>query len=481
VFSDITYLVDIDGNLTDARPKVNIYISSPKVHVGDKVTVSWDSANVTNCVGSDGLIGAKPNVGSSVIEPTAGGQFKYTISCTPVEGGAAINASTSLIVPMPVYKTSYENQQSINVDSNTLAIPKLHDILNRKPDQTELWFSSRIAVSDFFQEGKLSALVFSVRYTGTFFPNYNIHKWADTSSKLYFLHKENDGNWYDMSSMLIDESERFSCITPSFLEVVDLNNDKKPDVVISCTGVDFPINEMLTAYNSKQYILLSQPNLAYKLKEVELSNKIYAHQSTAVDLNNDGNVDIIYVDPHETKIPFVAWGNGDGTFIQDVTRFPLNIFNTGIYGIVAIPVNGKINVILSGSSIGTDPNNLTYGFGTRVFQYNNGKFDQIYTFKVPKVKATGLTYGLMLDAIFDNGSYYGLHVDAWYSNIAIVKYDIGTGTTTIFDNTYPPGQGVVSGDILLINKKIVNLMPDCNIHEPYYYYYYSCSLSIPIN
>jgi hypothetical protein len=58
--------------------------------------------------------------GSEVITPTKGGQYKYTLSCDGVNGNAT--KSVSLIVPIPVYPTSFQNAKLIDQPSSVLPV-----------------------------------------------------------------------------------------------------------------------------------------------------------------------------------------------------------------------------------------------------------------------------------------------------------------------------------------------------------------------
>lgn len=503
VFSDITYLVDIDGNLTDARPKVNIYISSPKIHVGEKVTVSWDSANVTNCIGSDGLIGAKPNVGSSIIEPTAGGQFKYTISCTPVEGGAAINASTSLIVPMPVYKTSYENKNSI-VLNNPKGPPNWevpnYDMESNMATETksgELGFSIRaFAFADFVQNGEYSAIVLSPIWKNVYpKDNPSTMRMPDSPAKLYFLQKNTtDGKWYDITSTLIkDEDSRYTCITPSYVQIADLNNDKKPDAYLVCTGIDFQLNSVWTNdQTSYQYVVLSQPDGIYKINRLDSIGVIYGHNATLADIDNDGNVDIITVDPMINKNVFIGWGNGDGTFRKDLTRFPSVLYGKSVLTVFAVPSRDGIKIITSGDIVEAFPAYDLYhqsvASGVREFVYQNGAMIQNkdFTAITPIVTATVFKFNLILDLIEIGDWYYVTMVDKDYRNYAIIRYQKnGLSAERIAENYTGIMYGSSQGAHLIkltSNNTLVSIQSTCSqMPNPTDWNYLICIWSLKIN
>ena len=471
-------------------PTVSVTLSQTKATVGSSVTLTWSSTNATSCTGLDSMVaGIQPTSGNMTITPTFGGRFTYTISCDGA--GGTSKSSALLIVPMPVYATSYENKNSAAVDNPT--IPPISEISNIVPELGEMYFSERIAFADLFQDGNYSVVVMSTMFKNIFPVGFNPNKGADSPAKIYFLQKDSNGKWTDQTSRLIkDPASRYTCITPSFLEVADLNNDKKPDVVIACTGTDFPFTlppgetEAAPYWVSKQFIILSQADGSYRVKEVPVTspvdNRIYGHQAAVADIDGDRNADILYVDPNGNSKPFIAWGNGDGTFRQDMTRFPTDILNSGIYGIRAIPIDGKINVVVSASAAGSDPN-YPAGYGSKVLHYVNGKFEYLGDFTIPTVVATGLKYGLGLDFIYKNGFYYGYFVDWNYANQAILKLDLKTGVSSILGTlTQPPGYGGPSGNILIRDNSFVNVMADCgnSATKPSDWLYYACAMAIPI-
>jgi hypothetical protein len=479
-------------------PTLAVSISAPKSTVGTPVTVSWSSTDAMSCSGLDGLTGKKATSGSETVSSTVGGQFKYTLSCDGVSGNAT--KSVNLIVPMPVYPTDYENKNNINLDNPT--IPDSSDIKNIVIEPGELGFNPRaMAFADFTQNGAYSAVVLSGMYRAVFPLEVNPGKGADSGAKVYFVEKDSSGLWKDITGTLIkDLSTRYTCISPSFIRVADINNDGKPDVFIGCTGTDFnAANGMdLSPYwASKQYELLSQTDGSYKV--VELPNlKLYAHQVALADIDGDGNIDVITVDTSTNFTPLILWGHGDGAFTADITRFPADMHFKAIYSIAAVPVNGKLNVIVGGYTPGSyrgtatptyDPALDMSWYGTKVLNYTNGKFEYVQDFTdgIPVINKTNYKYSMAYDWIYRSGYYYNLRstTDAkspdWF---AIVKTNAATGASEILEEHYrPDGFGDGPGNLMLTSKnEIVYMMAGCgdNSKRTFDWWYFACKYSVPL-
>ncbi len=480
-------------------PTVSVTISAPKTAVNKSVTLTWSSTNATSCSGADSASGTKATSGTETITPTVGGQYKYTISCDGAGGNAKQTAA--LVVPMPVYATDYENKNNVGLDNPT--IPYNADIKSIVPETGEIHgFNPRaMAFADFTQNGSYSAVVLVGMYRGVFPTEVNPNKAADSGAKVYFVAKDSSGQWQDITGTLIkDPTTRYTCISPSFIRVADLNNDGKPDVFIGCTGTDFNAAngiDMSPYWASKQYQLLSQPDGTYKV--VEIPNlKIYAHQIAIADFDGDGNVDVICTDTSTNFTPIILWGHGDGTYTVDNTRFPADMKFKAIYSVSTVPVDGKLNIIISGSTPGSyrgaatstyDPALDTSWYGSKVLNYINGKFEYIqdFTAGIPVINNTIYKYSLAYDWIYKNGYYYNLRstTDAkspdWF---AIVKTNAATGASVILEEHFrPDGFGDGPGNLLLTSKnEIVYMMAGCgdNSKRTFDWWYYACKYTVPV-
>jgi hypothetical protein len=290
-----------------------------------------------------------------------------------------------------------------------------------------------------------------------------------------------------VTNTLIKDRIQSTCITPSFLHVADLNSDGKPDVYVACTGIDFTIDGVWTDEQlSSQYVVLSQSDGSYKIKELDVG-KLYGHNAALADIDGDGKTDVLSTDPVNHRKPVILWGVGDGTFTLDTTRFPSDTFGKGIFSIEAIPIDGKINVFLSGitaQSMAAEFQQVEWAvessYGTKILRYANGRFETANDFSatVPKDPQTGREYGAVLNVVYDSGFFYILREVNSYADMAIVKTNATTGESSILQKT-----GAVAGLMKFTsNGTLVMSMSGCPINSATSYWSsgqeFDCKLQI---
>ena len=290
-------------------PTVSVTLSQAKAAVGWSVTLTWSSTNATSCTGLDSMTaGLQPTSGSMTITPTVGGRFTYTISCDGT--GGTVKNGALLVVPIPVMRSSYENKMMAGEKLGPVPHPPTQ-VLTPPPKEERI--TAGIAMGDFFQEGVLSAVVFSNQEDGT------IPSW--TPGKVYFF-KFINGQWVQNTSKLLSDST--GCISPRKILVADFNGDGKPDVFVSCTGHDAVVDGKLPGEHPR--FLLSQPDGTYK--NVESSLICYCHSATAADFKGDGYADLIVQDNANDGLIYLT-NNRDGTFLKDRSQLPSSAMNYG--------------------------------------------------------------------------------------------------------------------------------------------------------
>jgi hypothetical protein len=94
------FLNGCGGGASSAPPTVSISASSSMVTLGQSVTLSWSSRNVTSCTASanpsqSDWSGPEPVSGSASVTPAAPGTITYTLGCTGVGGSASHDSSVA--------------------------------------------------------------------------------------------------------------------------------------------------------------------------------------------------------------------------------------------------------------------------------------------------------------------------------------------------------------------------------------------------
>lgn len=430
--------------------------SSQKIPIKSTGNIAWTTTNSAECSGSGQLSGPLLANGSLSIKPAAGGKYNYTITCTG--SGGTVNKTVSVIVPMQVFSTSYENKNVIPFDHTTIPMLQLLGTAAQiNSNQTGHEFMRSAAFADFFQEGEYSGFVVASRVNNIYSNTPGI--FSDSPGRAYFLSLGANNNWIDRTSELLkNESDRDVCVTASYSLVADFNNDGKPDVFVACHGLDYEINIPKTnfttnqqVYLSNQILFLSQKNGTYK--RVVVPYNIYGHKASAADINGDGITDLVITNSHTldantyqthgTKFtnPFVLLGNGDGTFTKDTSYIPENIHEyTGlfaeneIYAVDLIPIDGRIDLILSGGNSVWFKQNIN-----KKYSIENMKF-------LPRGDSQYTNSKLMFptDILYVNNYFYFVQNSQYgklglpYDQSVITKINATTlNTSIIYDNIVP--------------------------------------------
>ncbi|MDZ4262862.1 MAG: hypothetical protein U1B30_11105, partial [Pseudomonadota bacterium] len=180
------------------------------------------------------------------------------------------------------------------------------------------------------------------------------------------------------------------------------------------------------------HILLSQTDGTYINSEVGGTERAYAHGSSAADINDDGNVDIVLADIRyegcNRPIRFLM-GRGDGTFTTDTSRIALIYAN---YNSCAFWSAELIDVDDSGSPSllvgGSEQNSISIQdkVPTLIFKNVNGYYSATPTV-IPSLDAVSSRENIVLDFIALKNSLYVLRtMEAYMGGTTIQKVDLKT-------------------------------------------------------
>ena len=326
-----------------------------------------------------------------------------------------------------------------------------------------------LAFGDFFQDGSYAAFITTWRRTGIHDAYLKTAPIVDAPNKVYFA-KFVDGKWVDKTDVLLkNEADRYTCVSHSYTAVADFNNDSKPDLFVSCHGIDYSFGPADTISGQgidqifpttwrdilfeNQLMYISQPDGTYKRTVVP--GRIYGHHASTADINSDGKVDIITTNAswgntsvYEDYRPFFLLGNGDGTFTKNYNLLPQNIISTvgsrtHIYWTYLVPtVNGRVDLIAVGDKIAWYKNP------------GNGDFSNVTPTFIP----LEVTYTANpLDILYADGNFYVNHSGGdWPGVMRIKKVNAETlAVTEIYrlDRDLGMSEGAISPQLKITKDK----------------------------
>ncbi|WP_432382556.1 FG-GAP repeat domain-containing protein [Duganella sp. P38] len=383
---------------TTPVPTVSLNIDSSRVAVGQSAKLTWSSTNATSCTASGAWAGTKENSGTISQVLSAPGSLTYTLTCTGAGGSA--NQSVLLTVAIPLQKTSYANAKQVGLEQ--IELPQAADTVQA------------YARADFKGSGAISLFTAKVMYkleTST----------AATAepSVFAFWTKSANGSWVKEDAMI---DSTVGCVHPRKAVVADFNNDGKPDVLVACQGYDGG-----QYAGEKMFLVLSTQSGVYH--STPLQDFVgFFHSVSAADLNGDGNVDFVAVDPNSPQALRMFMGKGDGTFTEAFDKFPAYVQNRDFYTVELVDVNGDnmLDMLVGGHDWQGD-SKAAYIQGNGTANFNTA---------VVTVLPTVPDHGVVLDFLVANGSIYvdrtsGGGNAGFYQSKVIQKIDIASMRSSV--------------------------------------------------
>jgi len=427
-------LLNVDLELT---------VDKPVVSVGGSAVIGWKANNSTDCTASGAWSGARATSGQVTLTAGTPGRYDYVLECRGE--GASARRSITLAVTYPVFATSYENKNSLSFDETQ--VPHFGH-LGIKQDADERSGSERaVTFGDFAAEGRIGAFVGVHRFRNVHGLPKDVSP-ADSPGKGYFLIRDDSGQWVDRSNeFFASASDRDTCVTLSSAITADFNNDRKPDIFLSCQGMWYPLPNgenngnhprYPEIYMSNQVLFLSTTGKTYR--RVELPYRLISTHASAADLNGDGHIDIALTnhsqgpetkDPDFVRTP-VLLGRGDGTFTKsdsiiprdDMTGRRLEWDRGWTTSIHLIPIDGRLDLVMSTGS------GAVWIQGQRGGGFDPGSLKFVRMPLSPRVNERYSVH----DVVLAGGSFFltGSAYSAAVQDHVILKTDFESPTTYIF-------------------------------------------------
>jgi hypothetical protein len=393
-------------------PTATLALSQSTAALGKSVTLTWSSTDATSCAASGAWSGAQPTSGTSLQTSATSGATTYVLTCTGA--GGIVKQSATLVVPIPVAKSSYENKAAAGEVLGSQNLPK------------EVGMGNAVAFADFFQDGSYAMVTHSLEY--------DVQD-ATTRNKLGHIHfwKNAGGTWVDNTAALL--TNNVGCLHPRKAAVADFNGDGKPDVFFACHGFDAsPFS------GESPIVLLSQLDGSYKSSVLPVT--CFCHSASAADVNGDGYADVLVADNMVAAKPFFLINNKDGTFSQNLTLLPGDTLFKPIFTTKLIDFGGvgKYDVFLGGHE-----QDVTASWPATILP-NDGAGNFAATNRVTLPSLPG--FGFPTDIVYKSGAIYlARTIDSstnFYGGAAIQKIAYPSlASQSLYQHTTPYASGTL--------------------------------------
>ncbi|MGA4004482.1 hypothetical protein ACI2U2_24240 [Ralstonia nicotianae] len=163
----------------------------PKVALNQTAKLTWTTTNATSCSASGAWSGTQATSGTSTQTASAPGQTAFTLTCTGP--GGSTTQSATMMVPLPVLKTSYLNRMAAVAAIGPQPIPQTGNLA----DATTLAY----AFGDFFQEGTYSLVTHTQEAD-----NGKPAAQGAVAGHIKFWKMDANGNWVDHTTDILSDN-----------------------------------------------------------------------------------------------------------------------------------------------------------------------------------------------------------------------------------------------------------------------------------
>ncbi|MDA9038034.1 VCBS repeat-containing protein [Flavobacteriaceae bacterium] len=257
-------------------------------------------------------------------------------------------------------------------------------------------------------------------------------------------------------------------------EVNDFNNDGFLDFLSVGTS-DETQPEYGSGFRDYPILYLNQGNSKFKAIEFKDFPRNYHHNSTSGDIDNDGDIDIVLLNPGYYSNPgeypgHILINDGFGNFerINMELEIPLEALGKISQELVDLNNDGYLDLVASGFSVnGFDSENNSPLFNTMIIQGNGKNFNS----EIIPLPDNVNSHGLILDADF-----YDINSDG-FIDIVLTRTDVHYGgyyiqvIKNLNGNEFLDITNEVISDNVLIHPNEEGFFSEKPIEESGYYIY----------
>jgi hypothetical protein len=215
------------------------------------------------------------------------------------------------------------------------------------------------------------------------------------------------------------------CLKSNPGAVYDLNKDGRPDLIIS----NFHDNS--TNFNINSYVYWGRHDWTYSADSCLQLPTHGATGNSVADLNKDGNLDIIFSSYSDNNSystnSLIYWGSKDGYHLGDTTGLP----TLGAHGNYVVDLNhdGQLDIIFANYRGADYSNNVnSYIYWGRKEGYSTGNRTELPTIGATDIAVADLNKDGRLDIVFTNRQ--GVYGGSFTFNLPSYIY-YGQGTSDI--------------------------------------------------